>query len=1124
MIFCRVLVGLLVTASLAAATLAANAMAAETDRAAEIYAATGVQGGLIVHLGCGDGSLTMALHAGGAYLVHGLDPDADDVAAARKRIQLQGLYGKVSVDQLAGSELPYIDNLVNLVVAEQPGDVPTDEILRVLAPGGVAYVNDGGSWTKTVKPVPAEIDEWSHYLHEADNNAVAHDSQIGPPRHMQWLGGPRWSRHHDNMASLSALVSAGGRIFYIFDEGQTASLYTPSKWSLIARDAFNGTILWKSPIAEWHTRFWPLKSGPAQLPRRLVATADAVYATLGINAPVTALDAARGEKLRTYEGTKGTTEILVSEGVLYLVVDPALDMEKHTSPTAVNKPWWNGEIVQVVAVEAVSGKRLWEHKSAVLPLTLGVAGDGAFFHDGDCVVCLDRMTGKQRWRSEPVARCKQIMSFFAPTLVVRDGVVLFAGGEESGLVKSGGGARNNDTLTALDAGTGRKLWSADHLPSGYSSPEDVFVLGDTVWCGAVAGGGLSGEFVGYDLRTGKVKSRFPCDADTYWFHHRCYRGKATDNYLMVSRTGIEFIDPVKKHWDINNWVRGGCLYGFMPANGLIYAPPHDCICYPESKQFGFNALAGASPARAVPDSVPDAGRLERGPAYDQVQSVQAEETSPSDWATYRYDGARSGSTPTTVGLPLKQRWSVELGGRLTSPVLAEGKVLLASTDTHTVHALEAASGRTAWTYTTGGRVDSPPTVHNGLVLFGSADGYVYCLRLSDGALCWRFRAAPLDRRMSAYEQLESVWPVSGSVLVSDGVVHCVAGRSMFLDGGLRLLKLDPRSGRKLLEKVLDEHDPNSSGNLQKYVKWLNMPVALPDVLSTDGRYIYMRSQPFDKDGNRPRLGPVSADRYDVAKDQGGEWTHLFSPSGFLDDSWFHRAYWVYGRTFAGGWNGYFLAGKFVPAGRILVVDEGTVYGYGRKPEFYKWTTPIEHQLFAADKRPPDLSGGANGGEVRTLASAAPPKVRPGAKAKGGAAAKAKGGKAKKQEPEAPFQVHHRWTEDVPFLVRGMVLTGAPKSAANASKTLYLAGMPDVIDEAAIGKQFTSPVLLGQGPELDASIEGQKGGILWAVSTADGKRLASYRLVAPPVWDGLIAAHGHLIMATTDGKVVCLSGN
>jgi hypothetical protein len=61
--------------------------------------------------------------------------------------------------------------------------------------------------------------------------------------------------------------------------------------------------------------------------------------------------------------------------------------------------------------------------------------------------------------------------------------------------------------------------------------------------------------------------------------------------------------------------------------------------------------------------------------------------------------------------------------------------------------------------------------------------------------------------MTAFEQLESPWPVSGSVLVQDGTVYCVAGRSMFADGGLRLLRLDATTGRKLGETILDHRDP-----------------------------------------------------------------------------------------------------------------------------------------------------------------------------------------------------------------------------------------------------------------------------------------------------------------------------
>ncbi|MCA8998032.1 MAG: class I SAM-dependent methyltransferase, partial [Planctomycetaceae bacterium] len=189
------------------------------QRAEEILKETGVQGGFVVHVGCGNGELTAALKASDAFQVHGLDRNAKNVEAARASIQSAGPYGDVAADQWTTANLPYVDNLVNLLVVEQESKLSESEMLRVLVPNGVAYVEDAnGNWEKTVKPWPEEIDEWSHYLHDASGNSVAHDDAVGPPRHLQWVGSPRWSRHHDRMASMSALVSTNGRMFYIMDE------------------------------------------------------------------------------------------------------------------------------------------------------------------------------------------------------------------------------------------------------------------------------------------------------------------------------------------------------------------------------------------------------------------------------------------------------------------------------------------------------------------------------------------------------------------------------------------------------------------------------------------------------------------------------------------------------------------------------------------------------------------------------------------------------------------------------------------------------------------------------------------------------------------------------------------
>ena len=1274
-------------------TLTPPARAASAN---DILKTAGVTGGLIVHVGCGDGKLTAALRAADNLLVHGLDTDARNVAAARKHVAARGLYGKVSVDTFDGARLPYVDNLVNLVVSDDLGSVPMAEVMRVLAPNGVALI--GG--TKTVKPRPKEIDEWTHFLHSPTNNAVARDTVAGPPRRMQGGSGPRYSRHHDRMTSLSAAVTAGGRVFTIFDEATPTSILAAPRWTVVARDAFNGVVLWKREMGKWHTHLWPLKSGPAQLPRRLIASGDRVYVTLSIDGPVVALDAATGKTVRTYEQTKVAEEMLLSDGVLFALVNTA----EYTPPRGgYGSKFWDEAERQIVAVKADTGKTLWSVKTKVLPMTLAADSGRVVLHDGQCVVSLDRKTGKQAWRSDPIARAKEIKAFYGPILVLYEDVVLFSGGETAGMQTGSWYTKGKDTMTALSGKTGKVLWSAYHPPSGYRSSEDLLVVDGLVWTGETTSGRAVGVFTGRDPRTGKVVRQFPPDVEIYWFHHRCYRGKATDRYLLMARTGTEFIDVRNKTWDVNHWVRGACGYGVLPANGLLYAPQHPCACYLEAKLSGFNALAPASKVEGRRSKVP---RLDKGPAYGTINlKSKIYNRKSNDWPTYRHDNARTGKSTTKVPAQLKPAWSTGvLGKKLSAPVMAAGMVFVASIDDHTVCAVDAETGKLRWRFRAGGRVDSPPTIHNGHAFFGSADGWVYSVRVADGELAWRFRAAPMDQRTVSFGQVESVWPVHGSELIRDDVLYCVAGRSMFLDTGLRLWRLRPATGAVLSCTVLDEKDTEAGKSLQDYVSWLNMPVGLPDVLSADEKFVYMRSQPFGFDGKRLPLKPFprgkDADQGAPPPTQTKEYTHLFSPTGFLDDTWWHRTYWMWGSMFVSGWQGYYRSGTAAPAGRILVVDDQQIYGFGRKPKYYRWTTPIEHHLFAAAKSPdaapssvprkptrtpkrsliqiakskalntagkpvtvaawvksdkPDgvilARGGTGMGYVLYLqggrarfairlngkihAAAAKAKVvgkwthvagvltaegkvlvhvdgKPAGSGKApglitgdpqegmeigmddessvggynstlpltglidevrvyrralGAAeiAAAAGGKAAGKDAHlvlacsfddgkasdasgrgnhgkvvgaravagkvgkamrffggtggsSPavkgFKVKHNWTVDLPLMARAMVV---------ADKTLFLAGPADLVDEEqAYRKMNDAETQKALAAQVEA-MEGKRGAVLWAVSTEDGTKLAELALPAPPVFDGLIATAGRLVIATTDGKIVCLGG-
>jgi hypothetical protein len=252
-----------------------------------------------------------------------------------------------------------------------------------------------------------------------------------------------------------------------------------------------------------------------------------------------------------------------------------------------------------------------------------------------------------------------------------------------------------------------------------------------------------------------------------------------------------------------------------------------------------------------------------------------------------------------------------------------------------------------------------------------------------------------------------------------------------------------------------------------------------------------------------RLGRSLAEQPTGAK-------HLFSSAGFVDDSWWHRTYWLLGSKMESGWSGWITAGNQAPAGRILVVGPDSVYGYGRDryslDGAHVGLTKTSHRLFACAREPRVLRGSD----------------RPAAKTESDLD-KGKAPKAKAKGQPAQPRIETRWTQPVPLLVRAMVLAG---------KTLFIAGPPDVAagGDTTVGgvsprretRDGTSRPQSRDG-DIPPTTESGRGGILWAVAAEDGKKLSELKLASPPVHDGLIAAAGRLFLATLDGKLLCLRG-
>ncbi len=1033
---------------------------ANAHDAKQILDASGVKGGLVVVIGCDSPALLAELRAGNSYLVHGLDRDPGKVADARTYLEEKALYGPITAARWEGSRLPYVDDLVNMIVVTgDTGRIFEDEMSRVLAPLGVIADARKEKIEITRKPWPAGLDEWTHYLYDASNNAVSKDTVVAPLRGLRWTCGPRYARSHEHFASMSAMVTAGGRVFYIIDEGPISSVYLPPQWKLVARDAFSGVLLWKKPITNWEAHLRGFRSGPPEIGRRMVAKGDRLYVSLGYGEPVTVLDGPTGKPLKTLAGTGGARELLLAGGVLYVLADDMTAAQHNerrdwinqeflrTSPTLeIWRRYPRGAISmygtpRIVATEAGSGELIWKREfeapGEIMPTTMAVDEGKICLQTASHVVCLDATAGKELWRSpRPVARSRYTWS--TPTLVIHDGVVLSVDRAASDnvdqsppaqgskwIISSGGWEeRQNAEMVAFALDDGKELWRAPYSEN-YNVPTDIFVIDGVVWVGNLRGGSDPGFTEGRDLKTGLITATIP--AQKAWGHHRCYRNKATVRWLLVGRGGIQFIDPSSGTVQGHSWVRGSCQYGVMPANGLIYAPHHSCACNPKSLLIGLNALS--------PRSSEGKGQkpLEKGPAYAEISNLKSSSTT-TGWPTYRRDVQRSGYQDLPAPVKPEIGWTREFSPPITAPVAAGGMVVVAETDHHTLHALSAVDGEPAWTFVADGRIDSPPTLSGGLCLFGTRGGFVYCLRASDGALAWRFRAAPQDRRLFAYEQLESVWPVHGSVLVDDklsggvATVYFAAGRSSFIDGGIRLYALEPKSGKVLHKK--DVHMFRGNDKIRQMV--------LPDILSVQKDTIWMRGLGVDKNLARVQNQP-----------------HLFAPRGFLDDTWWHRTYWLYGTEIGSGYTYWPLVGNVSPAGRLLTLDGGKlIYGYGRmayragdghvRPDMAK-----DYKLFAEVLDP------------------APKATR---------------------DEQRKRQI--KWTKQLPFVARSIVLS---------RDALLVAG--------------------GKSPTESAESHGP--GTFWVASREDGSKRAACALPAPPVLDGMALTDSGVFVSTIDGSVACL---
>jgi outer membrane protein assembly factor BamB len=621
--------------------------------------------------------------------------------------------------------------------------------------------------------------------HGPDNNPQSTDRLVRAPYLTQFLAEPKFC------PSPAVTVAAGGRIFracghLAHQANQNALLNT-----LLAVNAYNGTILWKRP----------LKEGFMVLRNTIIATPQTLY--LADDQSCKLLDTATGELKGEITSPDPVTDGTVwkwmglEQGILCGLVGG----EEFKAPTLrsdglglgswprANWPGFDyrdrktawGQGRTLFGVDVKTRKVLWRHQEQEYVDGRAVCLNNRriyYLSPERFLACLHADTGTVAWRTTDPDLLKAIGPLFAeqprwtglspfPYVRCNKKYLFFSGPRMPRVV-------------AVSTDNGKMLWHKEvRMVDGGSvhlllREDALYAVGETA---SDAGWRM-------DYATGQVLGRF-------LGRRGCTQVTGTvDSIFYRAPEGTVRIDLDSERAEHIALMRPPCYEGVIVADGQLHWGPWKCSC--PLSLYGHVALTPAG----------NAGRL-RGRDKSPLEFNRGNSTEvakfpvhPDDWPCFQGDNQRKSTTRVAIPRKVSRQWDVPLtsAGRPTAPVAAGGLVFVGD-ESGMLRALDAASGRLNWKAHTGASIFFPPAVWEGRVYVGSADGYVYAFEASTGRLMWRFRAAPARRWIPVFGKLMSTWPVAGGVVVDNGVVYAAAGIADY--DGTHVVALDAVTGREI---------------------------------------------------------------------------------------------------------------------------------------------------------------------------------------------------------------------------------------------------------------------------------------------------------------------------------------
>lgn len=258
---------------------------------------------------------------------------------------------------------------------------------------------------------------------------------------------------------------------------------------------------------------------------------------------------------------------------------------------------------------------------------------------------------------------------------------------------------------SLDATSGAIEWRFSK--KGSSSQEDRRKCTPTVADGTVYAEGSGGSLYALDAESGSeewaLEQRSGAQATT---------PTVVNNTIYVSWGRLYALDG---NFGARKWSRGGTITSTAFGNETLY-------------------VARADAKLAAHD--PETGEI--------LWSVDGPTTKPTyaDGTVYAAVGRPVDDGEPTLYAVTESgeiRWKRALPGTISgvaAPVVADGKVLMGTKESESLHAFSTRDGTEQWSYNAGGWVSAPPTVVGDNVYMGGQSQELHCVALDDGTERW----------------------------------------------------------------------------------------------------------------------------------------------------------------------------------------------------------------------------------------------------------------------------------------------------------------------------------------------------------------------------------------------------